>query len=324
MNNNPSAFPDVSEAEKKAIVSVCILAAFADGMQSEVERNAIGKIVQDFQNEGLDLTTTYQAALRGTERLSDVAKNITSANGKALTYEMAACVCNADGTSNSAERQFLDKLRRELGLETAATAGFDRDSERLSAGASDLPPILGAAGAPASAASGLDDMILNRAILAGALELMPQRLATMAIVPIQMRLVYQIGKSHGYDLDWGHAKEFLATVGVGMASQVVEGYVSKLLGQVTKKFAGKFVGALVSQATESAFAFATTYALGQAAKSYYAGGRTMSTEQLQSVFRSMLEKGRGMKTQYAGQIAQRSSTLNVSDFLPLVKERIGA
>jgi uncharacterized protein (DUF697 family)/tellurite resistance protein len=323
MNTELSGANEISEAEKKAIVGVCILSAFADGMQSEVERNAIGKVVENFRSEGLDLTSTYQSALGGTQRLSDLTKGVTSSNGKALAYEMAVCVCNVDGALNAAERQFLEKLQRELNLNAGAAAGFDREPARLSAAASDLPPVLGAAAATTER-SDLDEMIMNRAILTGALELMPQRLATMAIVPIQMRLVYQIGKSHGYDLDWGHAKEFLATVGVGMASQVVEGYVSKLLGSVTKKFAGKFIGGLVSQATESAFAFATTYALGQAAKSYYSGGRTMSTEQLQSVFRSMLEKGRAMKGQYAGQIAQRSSTLNVSDFLPLVKERIGS
>ena len=314
----------VSEVEKKAIVGVCILAAFADGMQSEVERSAIGKIVENFRNEGLDLTATYQAALGGTQRLSDLLKAVTSPNGRALAYEMAVCVCDADGAPNAAEKQFLEKMKRELNLDSAAASGFEDKASKLTAGPTDVPPVLGALTTEVSKeASAHDEMIMNRAILTGALELMPQRLATMAIVPIQMRLVYQIGKSHGYELDWGHAKEFLATVGVGMASQVVEGYVSKLLGEVTKKFAGKFVGGLVSQATESAFAFATTYAIGHAAKAYYGGGRTMSTEQLQGVFRSMLEKGRAMKGQYAGRITQQASSLKVSDFLPLVKERIG-
>ena len=319
MNTDLSA---VTEAEKKAVVGVCILAAFADGMQSEVERGAISKVVENFRSEGLDLTSTYQAALGGTQPLGDLAKSLASPNGKALAYEMAVCICNADGALNAAEQQFLEKLRRELNLDLAEATKFENQSARLTAGPTDAPPMLGTLTNGAEK-SEMDEMIMNRSILTGALELMPQRLATMAIVPIQMRMVYQIGKSHGYELDWGHAKEFLATVGVGMASQVVEGYVSKLLGEVTKKFAGKFVGSLVSQATESAFAFATTYALGQAAKAYYGGGRTMSTDQLQGVFRSMLEKGRAMKGQYAGQIAQRSSSLKVADFLPLVKERLG-
>src|SRR6266566_5256826 len=48
-----------------------------------------------------------------------------------------------------------------------------------------------------------DRMILNTAILNGALEIMPHTLATMAIIPVQMRMVYQIGKRRGYELDRG-------------------------------------------------------------------------------------------------------------------------
>ncbi len=36
-----------------------------------------------------------------------------------------------------------------------------------------------------------------------------------------MKMVYRIGKSYGFDLDRGHIKDFLATAGVGMASQYV-------------------------------------------------------------------------------------------------------
>ena len=313
----------VNEAERKSIVGVCVLAAFADGMQSEVERKEISNLVERFRAEGVDVSDLYRAALGGTQRLSDLVKNVASAEGKSLAYEMAACICNSDGALNAAERQFLEKLQREMNLDPAVAASFRDDSERLQAGALEGPPVLARMGGVSKESTEHDEMILNRAILAGSLELMPQRLATMAIVPIQMRLVYSIGKSYGYELDWGHAKEFLATVGVGMASQVVEGYVSKLVGTMTKKFVGKFVGGLLTQATESAFAFATTYALGHAAKAYYSSGRTLSTEQLRGIFSAMLQKGQSMKGQFAGQIAQKTSSLNVKDFLPFVKERIG-
>ena len=69
----------------------------------------------------------------------------------------------------------------------------------------------------------LDHMILNAAILNGALEIVPHSLAAMAIIPLQMRLVYQIGSIYGYQLDSGHVKEFLATAGIGLTSQVLKG-----------------------------------------------------------------------------------------------------
>ena len=73
-------------------------------------------------------------------------------------------------------------------------------------------------------------MILNYSILNGALELLPQSLASMAIIPLQMKMVYRIGKSHGYELDRGHIKDFIATLGVGLTSQYVEQFGRKLVG----------------------------------------------------------------------------------------------
>ena len=125
----------------------------------------------------------------------------------------------------------------------------------------------------------VDQMILNAAILNGALEIMPHTLATMAIVPLQMRLVYRIGHAYGYELDRGHIKDFLATVGVGLTSQVFEGFTRQLVGGFARRLTGGFLGGLVGEATGSAVAFASTYALGQVAKKYYASGRSLSAAQ---------------------------------------------
>ena len=51
---------------------------------------------------------------------------------------------------------------------------------------------------------------------AHAIELLPENLSTLAIIPLQMRLVYQIGQSYGYELDRGHIKDLLAALGVGL------------------------------------------------------------------------------------------------------------
>src|SRR5205807_8342467 len=99
----------------------------------------------------------------------------------------------------------------------------------------------------------LDHLILNAAILNGALEIMPHTLATMAIVPLQMRLVYQIGMRYNFDLDRGHIKDFLATVGVGLTSQVFEGFTRRLVGGLTRGLAGGLLGGLAGQAAGSAF-----------------------------------------------------------------------
>jgi uncharacterized protein (DUF697 family) len=167
----------------------------------------------------------------------------------------------------------------------------------------------------------LDRLILNAAILNGALEIMPHTLATMAIVPLQMRMVYRIGSRYGYELDRGHIKDFLATVGIGLTSQVFEGFARRLIGGLARGLAGGFLGGLAGQAAGSALGFATTYALGQVAKRYYASGRTLDAAQLKEAFSSMLQDARLVEGRYSGDITEKSRQVNVSELLPLVSQQ---
>ena len=320
-------FRNLAEEEQKAIPGLCILAAMADGSQSEAERGEMRRLVERYSAEGLDLAQTYQDSLAGRLSMPDLASRVRSAEGKMLAYEMAVCICNVDDALTKSEQQFLSSLHRALDLDVSSTRDFQAHAASLGVppltASMAQPPILSgaSAGSPSSPhGSDVDQLIMNRAVLAGALEMMPQRLATMAIIPVQMQLVYQIGKLHGFDLNLSHTREFLATIGVGMTSQVVESYLTRLVRGATKRFAGKMVGGLVTQATESAFAFATTYAIGQAAKKYYASGRTLSMEQLREIFSEMLQQGRSLKSQYAGDITHRSSQINAADLLSLGRQ----
>ena len=90
--------------------------------------------------------------------------------------------------------------------------------------------VLAAAAASLVSDAELDKSILNHALLNGALELLPQSWASMAIIPMQVKMVYSIGKAHGVALDPGHIKEFIATAGVGLTGQYLEQFGRKLLG----------------------------------------------------------------------------------------------
>ena len=76
-----------------------------------------------------------------------------------------------------------------------------------------------------------------------------------------------------------------------------------------------------TQAAGSAFAFATTYALGQVAKRYYAGGRTLDAGQLKEVFNNMLQEARLRQSNYSAAIADKARQVNVSQLLPLVTQQ---
>jgi hypothetical protein len=85
--------------------------------------------------------------------------------------------------------------------------------------------------------------------------------------------------------------------------------------------AGKTLGKLGGAATGMAFSFATTYALGQLAKRYYAGGRVMSTAVLRDSFQQLLGPARQMQQQYLPQIREKAATLDAGSIMAMVRGR---
>lgn len=319
----------MSPSETRAIVTLSLLAAFVDGDKHDRERAEIKRIAEGLsQADGVHLPSLYQDVLMKRVSLADVSAALTSAESRQLGYEMAVCVCDADGAQSEAERHFLADVRTSLGLDAPAATQFAEQAEAIAttplATGTAVAPIAAAATAATAAAPAvdnaeLDQAILNAAILNGALELLPETLSTMAIIPLQMKLVYRIGKAHGYELDSGHVKDFIATVGVGLTSQYLEQAGRKLLGGLLGKVGGGLLRGLGNQAVSSGMSFATTYALGHVAKRYYAGGRTLSTQMLKEAYASVTKEGQGLQTRYLPAIQEKARTLNPSQILSMVR-----
>ena len=321
--------------EQQAILTIALLAAFADGSKADAERETIKNIADSLGHEagGAGMAQLYQDVLLKRVSLQTAAQMLTDPGHKQLAFEMAVCVCDADGRKSPAEATFLTELKRQLGLVGADTERFEQEEAALveatssmsvattpTAGAAPSSPAL--AGRPAAAVPSdaeLDKLILNASLLNGALELLPQSWASMAIIPLQVRMVYNIGQAHGVALDQGHIREFIAAAGVGMTSQYIEQFGRKLLGGLLGKVAGRMVGGVGRAATGMAFSFATTYALGQLAKRYYAGGRVMNTALLQETFQSLLAPAKQALKGFLQQIQQTASTLDAGKVMAMVR-----
>lgn len=301
--------------EAEAILTLSLMSAFADGTKAEVERQRIKEIMN---NLGLETSPVLlQRVVMKEVTLEETARLLASPETRSLAYEMAVYVCEADGTTNSEEQHFLEQLRSALGIAGAAVESVQRGSAAVVA----TPAAVGQTPlAVEPKDSELDPMILKYAILTGALELLPQSLATMAIIPLQIRMVYRVGVTHGVSLDKGHIKEFLATVGVGMTAQMVEGMARRVLGQLGRTMGGGLFGMATNAVTGSALTFGTTYALGQVAKTYYAGGRTLTMDQLKALFQRLLDEGKALFTLHQGEVQSRAQTLNLAEVLPLLKK----
>ncbi len=333
--------------EVRAILTICLLASYADGDKHDREREQIRQVAQGLaEDQRINLPGLYQEVLMRRVQLADVLPKLSSAEARQLAYEMAVCVCEADGLTSEPEQAFLARLREEL---CQAPTAFDAQADTLAAAplraaATTMPgiPAIGdaqhpdAADAPsdtsdapagtaaqrrpgALSAEDMDRKILDASILNGAIELLPENLSTLAIIPLQMRLVYQIGQSHGYELDRGHIKDLLATLGVGLTSQYLEQAGRKLLGGLLGKVGGGLLGGLGRQAVSSGMSFASTYALGHVAHQYYAGGRALNTQMLRDAYQHVMADGRQLQARYLPRMQEMSHGLNTARILQMVR-----
>ena len=309
----------MTDTESRAIVTLALMAAFADGDKHAREREEIKRIADGFSRaEAINLPTLYQDVLMQRVSVADLGAQLRNHGARQLAYEMAVCVCDADGAHSEAERGFLADLRAALGLDAAASAAFTEEAQAIAAAPLAAGAALAAPGGGPDPAE-LDQAILNAAILNGALELLPETLSTMAIIPLQMKLVYRVGKAYGFELDSGHIKDFVATVGVGLTSQYLEQAGRKLLGGLLGKVGGGLLGGLGKQAVSSGMSFATTYALGHVARRYYAGGRQLSTEMLKGAYASVMQEAQGLQTRYLPAMQEKARTLEPRQVLSMVR-----
>ncbi len=302
----------MNEAEKRSLLGISLIAAFADGSKSEAEQERIQRAADGFELGPLDAPEFYEHAASGVLSAPALAETLKTRDLRLLAYEMALGVCEADAELTPPERAFLDELQRLLGLDEASIQAARSTTQQLQAQVL-APPVIDAVAseAPVPPVDGTQRIILEHAILCGALELLPETLATMAILPTQMKLVYKIGQAHGVPLDRGHIREFLMAAGVGLTSQVVEGYATKLAKGLIGKFLGGVGRAATGAVTGAAFSFATTYALGHVADRYYAGGRTLNAAQLREAFDAMMGEARSLQAKYAPEIEACSRNLRV-------------
>jgi uncharacterized protein (DUF697 family) len=290
------------ETRDETLLRIGIAAALADGSCDERERAHLDELAR-----AAGVSTSAALAQRA-ELPADLPTRLGTPDARRAAYDLAVAVCHADGAPNDAELRFLAGLGTTLGIAEGPASEAAKTAGAL-AGA----PVEGAS--VAGAAGSLDELIQQHAILAGALELLPQSLATMAVIPVQLRLVYLIGQRHGQQLDTAQAKDLLATVGIGAATQVLDGVARRVLGGVARGVLGRLLGGLAGgvagAAAGAGTVFAATYALGHAAEQYYAQGRSLSTADLQALFAKLRDQALELYPKVQAQIQERASTLDL-------------
>jgi len=296
------------------ITQIALMAAMADGQISPEEQRELASVASRLGVPAATTAIDQPAAAR--QGIGVLAASLTDADARRTAYEVALAVCSVDGAPNPPEQAFLSALHGALGLAPAATHEFEDHLRALTAA-----PLGGAlaAATPTTDDASLDERILQQAMLTGALELLPDRLANLAILPLQLRLVYEVGQRYGQQLDANQVKDLVGTFGLGAAAQMVEGLVRKVLGGVASNIIGGLLGGATGVAAGAAVTFAATYALGHAAKQYYAQGRKISAEDLRSLFTRFQGEAQGLLPQVSGQIQSLAKQVHLPDVLSQIR-----
>lgn len=285
--------------DAETIVAIAALAAQADGQQDDAERVRILEMAAGLglPDAATTLASSMAAAVDRHAAAARLAERLTSPEARQAAYDTAVSVCHADGWVNPGEAEFLRVLATALELDPSVTDRAAAAVHEQAAGAASTAASGASAGAASNTASStssaaLDQHILDQATLSAALELLPDKLANLGILPLQLRLVKQIGERHGIQLDASQIKELVGVFGIGAAAQIMEKMVRTslggLAGMLGRGMLGGMLGGLAGNAAGIAagasVTFATTYALGHAAEQYYAQGRSLSASDLKALF----------------------------------------
>ena len=96
--------------QARALITVAAMAAFADGRKSEQERTRFQEMAAQLGAEGLDPSAIVTNVLLKRADLASACAALATPELRALAYEFAVCMCDADGPATAEEQAFLGKL----------------------------------------------------------------------------------------------------------------------------------------------------------------------------------------------------------------------
>ena len=94
--------------QTRAVVTLALMAAFADGLKDERERSRVKALAGRISGEGLDVDAIYEDVLLKRPDVAVVAAPLVAdPNVAQFAYEIAVGVADADGVHTPAEGAFL-------------------------------------------------------------------------------------------------------------------------------------------------------------------------------------------------------------------------
>ena len=271
---------------------ILVAVARADGRLSDAERLALESAVGGddpataaFLNELLTADIDLEAEL---------AKLITAEDRRSV-YEAAFVLAYADGQASVEEIDLLERIRPNAGEATFLGQVLGETRDTLTASG-----VVAVADPEVRAAEVKEDT-LKYALLSAVLGANPLAGASivtdLVVVAIQTKLVRDIGLYWGHRIDPAASKSLLGSIVGSAALRVAVGQLAKLVPGW-----GSVYGAVSS--------FATTWAVGEAANTYFASGQKIDPAQLRDLFKAAKREGEGVYAANKEKVAAASAVLD--------------
>ena len=258
--------------EVLASLQLLVVVAKANGTIAEEEREAIAEALAENKLTG---EYTLDSLLSETTSLDSILAVIESAEGRTHAFSAAYLLAYADGEYSPEEKAIIDDLKTRWSIPDSEVTELN-NTLIISQGS------ITASTGVATQAELLEDcqqiIKINRilAALVGALPL--PVVGDLMVLGVQIRMVNQIGKVYGRELDKVSIKALLGTLGVGTGARLAVSSLSKFIPGY-----GSVVGATLG--------FAATHAVGQIAIKYFEAGGNLSAEAMKSAFQELKAEG---------------------------------
>lgn len=303
--------------DRLKLLKLALLSACADPATDATAQSQLRRVAEMLsEGAGENLAITLREILLGRLTLIHVAAPLQRPELKLLAYELAVCICNADSAHSDPEHAFLEHLRVALALDVRTARSFEREADAiigvpLQADPSRVPP---ASAHPVDAAT-LARIVDDYAVLTAALAARAEPLALLAAIPLQMKMIYRIGKAFGREPDRGGIKALMATVGVEPVSQYVEACGKLILGGALDRPHARTESSMEA----SASCFAKTYALGHVARRVHGDDET-GVQVLHENYAGAYAEGSRAFAARTDDVLARARQTEINDLLSLVKQ----
>ena len=308
----------MAKTDRLALIKLALLAACAD---SDGDGNGQAQLRRAAESlsaaAGENLALTLRDILLRRVALETLAAPLARPELKHLAYQVAVCICNADSAHNDLEHAFLERLRVALALDVRGARSFEREADAITG----VPLQPDPSRAPLASAHPVDDALVERMIeeyaeLTAALAARAEPLPLLATLPLEMKLIYRVGKVYGEEPDRGQIHALLRQIDCDpVAHYVAAGGGLILAGAWDRPRVHD--AAAVEQVSRGSYA--RTRALGRVARTVYGEGR----HELAELHERYAAAEAGAHPAYAaraGTIAARARQLMHNDLLTLVKQ----